>query len=139
MHAHAFCEEVSITWGGEYMAYIHNWLADLRRIKEISETLEKELTARSSLTLNGYYVLYFLAHSEEKKLRLNLLQEQMGLSQSAMSRMIARMEGTNCGSIQRVSCECDKRGVYIAITECGLKRLAEAEPVVEDVLQRFYA
>lgn len=120
------------------MAYIKNWLADLRRIKEISETLEKELTARSSLNLNGYYVLYFLAHSEEKKLRLNLLQEQMGLSQSAMSRMIVRMEGSHCGSIQRASCECDKRGVYIAITECGLQRLAEAEPIVEEVLQRFY-
>jgi len=124
--------------GGELMAFMDQWLADIRRVKDITDALSKELEARTSLTLNGYYVLYFLAHSEEKKMRLNILQEYMGLSQSAMSRMIVRMEGSNCGSIRRVDCDCDKRGVYIAITDCGLKRLTEAKTVVEEVLQRYY-
>lgn len=120
------------------MAFMDQWLADIRRVKDITDALSKELEARTSLTLNGYYVLYFLAHSEEKKMRLNILQEYMGLSQSAMSRMIVRMEGSNCGSTRRVDCDCDKRGVYIAITDCGLKRLTEAKTVVEEVLQRYY-
>lgn len=120
------------------MVFMNRWLADLRRIKEITDALSKALEAKISLTLNGYYVLYFLAHSEEKKMRLNILQEYMGLSQSAMSRMIVRMEGSHCGSIRRVDCDCDKRGVYIAITDCGMERLTEAQAVVEEVLQTYY-
>ena len=67
MHVHAFK-------GGELMAFMNQWLADIRRVKDITDALSKELEARTSLTLNGYYVLYFLAHSEEKKMRLNILQ-----------------------------------------------------------------
>ena len=81
------------------MAFMNQWLADIRRVKDITDALSKELEARTSLTLNGYYVLYFLAHSEEKKMRLNILQEYMGLSQSAMSRMKVAIAALFDGSI----------------------------------------
>ncbi|WP_298706510.1 MarR family winged helix-turn-helix transcriptional regulator [uncultured Veillonella sp.] len=119
--------------------YFLRWFSDYKRVREISEALEHALESRIDLSLNAYYVLHFLAQAEEHKLRLNNLQEQVGLSQSAMSRMILRMEDVNCGCIERRLCSCDKRGVYIGITEHGLEKLAKAEPIVQEVLHSFYS
>lgn len=119
--------------------FFTRWFTDYKRVREISEALEHALESRIDLSLNAYYVLHFLEKAEEHKLRLNTLQEQVGLSQSAMSRMILRMEDVNCGCIERRSCSCDKRGVYIGITAHGLDKLAQAEPIVEEVLHSFYS
>lgn len=115
------------------------WFTDYKRVKEISDALEAALESRINLSLNAYYVLQFLAQAEEHKLRLNNLQDLVGLSQSAMSRMILRMEGEHCGCIERRSCDCDKRGVYIGITAHGLEKLDSATPIVEEVLHSFYS
>ena len=110
------------------MAFMDQWLADIRRVKDITDALKQRVGSENIINIKRVLTYYtFWRTAKEKKMRLNILQEYMGLSQSAMSRMIVRMEGSNCGSIRRVDCDCDKRGVYIAITDCGLKRLTEDE------------
>lgn len=49
------------------MAFMDQWLADIRRVKDITDALSKELEARTSLTLNGYYVLYFWRTAKKRK------------------------------------------------------------------------
>lgn len=116
---------------------VERWLQDARRIKETAEALELRLQQTVKLTLNEYYVLYFLSQSEQKKMRLNVLQESVGLSQSAMSRMIVRMEDKTVGVIERRHCPLDKRGIYIGLTVQGETILAEAQRVVEAVLVNY--
>ena len=50
------------------------WLNRTREQKKNLELLETRLIEESNITLNEYYVLYFLNISEEKEMRLNDLQ-----------------------------------------------------------------
>lgn len=115
-------------------AIVERWLERSREQKRIEDLLEKELSEKSRLTLNEYYVLYFLNQAPKKRMRLNDLQQVIGLSQSAMSRMVTRMEDKNCGVIERHICVDDKRGIYIGLTELGLEKLSSGQKVVEQVL-----
>ena len=114
-----------------------SWLA-LSQLKDTIEAeLEKRLKSENDLTLNEFYVLYHLSAEETKKMRLQQLQEKVGLSQSALSRLIVRMEEKNCGVITRHNCVEDKRGIYVGITERGEQLLHKAEATVEDVLKKI--
>ncbi len=64
-------------------------------------------------------------------MRLNDLIAHFDLSQSAMSRMIMRMEDKLCGVIERHSCQDDKRGIYIDLTQSGEKKLQRSKVVFE--------
>ncbi|MGM0216509.1 hypothetical protein IGI42_004105 [Enterococcus sp. AZ109] len=113
------------------------WLELRNRQKMIEDNLEKALSENEGLSLNEFYVLFFLNTTDDKSMRLNHLQKHVGLSQSAMSRMIARMENKNCGVIERHSCDNDKRGIYINLTEKGQEKLVSGQQTVDDVLDEY--
>nr|WP_232845924.1 hypothetical protein [Enterococcus innesii] len=54
-----------------------------------------------------------------------------------MSRMIMRMEDKLCGVIERHSCQNDKRGIYIDLTQLGEKKLQRSKVVFEKVLEEM--
>ncbi len=56
----------------------------------------------------------------------------MHLSQSAMSRLVARLEAD--GLVERTLCVDDRRGVFVCITGEGRSRHAEAVPTHRAVL-----
>ncbi|MOA25698.1 hypothetical protein D3C78_1464390 [compost metagenome] len=68
-------------------------------------------------------------------MRLQQLQDMVGLSQSAISRLVGRMEAKNCGALQRHICEDDRRGIYTCITELGEQKLQRALVTFNEVLQ----
>lgn len=113
------------------------WLNRTREQKKNLELLETRLIEESNITLNEYYVLYFLNISEEKEMRLNDLQLEIGLSQSAMSRMISRMENKNCSLIERHCCMTDRRGIYIGITKSGYQKLKSSQKIVDSIVRKF--
>ncbi|CAD5898520.1 MULTISPECIES: MarR family winged helix-turn-helix transcriptional regulator [Carnobacterium] len=113
------------------------WLNRTREQKKNLELLETRLIEESNITLNEYYVLYFLNISEEKEMRLNDLQLEIGLSQSAMSRMISRMENKNCSLIERHCCMTDRRGIYIGITKSGYLKLKSSQKIVDSIVRKF--
>lgn len=113
------------------------WLNRTREQKKNLELLETRLIEKSNITLNEYYVLYFLNISEEKEMRLNDLQLEIGLSQSAMSRMISRMENKNCSLIERHCCMTDRRGIYIGITKSGFLKLKSSQKIVDSIVRKF--
>ncbi len=90
------------------------------------------------LSLNEFYVLYFISNTEDKELRLQQIQEMIGLSQSATSRLIVRMEAKNCGALERHVCEDDKRGIYTRITELGENKFQRVLETVNELLQKEF-
>ncbi|MEU7936412.1 MarR family winged helix-turn-helix transcriptional regulator [Microbispora bryophytorum] len=115
------------------------WRELLARHAEVSCVLERELSDKHGLGLSEFEVLERLVegqslHAEPGtvKFRVQELAHQVHLSQSALSRLIARLERE--GLVTRALCEADRRGVFVHVTEEGRRRHAEAIPTHRAVL-----
>jgi len=114
---------------------LNTWLSLTNIHSNINDELERILQVNYSLSLKEFFVLYFLSQTDEKQLRLQQLQEMVGLSQSAISRLVGRMEEKSCGALQRHICEDDRRGIYTRITDLGEKKLHRALETFNQILQ----
>lgn len=114
---------------------LDTWFSLTHIQSEINEQLEQVLQQKYGLSLKEFYVLYFISQTDDKELRLQQLQEKIGLSQSATSRLVARMEAETCGALERHMCENDRRGIYTGITERGEMKLRGALETFDEVLQ----
>jgi len=108
------------------------WRALAARHATVSAALERELGERHGLGVNEFEVLERLAENGEHKFRVQELAEAVHLSQSALSRLIGRLE--QHGLVQRSLCDLDRRGIYVCLTEAGRRRHAEALPTQRAVL-----
>jgi DNA-binding MarR family transcriptional regulator len=61
------------------------------------------------------------------------LAENAHLTQSALSRLVSRLEGD--GLVERKACEADRRSLFVALTDAGRQRYAEAKPTQRRVLR----
>jgi len=96
--------------------------------------LERELGERHGLGVSDFEVLARLAEATEHKYRAQDLAEAVHLSQSALSRLVDRLARN--GLVQRYTCDMDRRGIYVQITEAGQQRYAQARPDHLDILRR---
>jgi DNA-binding MarR family transcriptional regulator len=69
--------------------------------------------------------------------RVQEISERIHLSQSALSRLIARLEKE--GLVERCMCPEDRRGVRVALTAKGRTLHGEVLPVQRAVLERMLA
>ncbi len=69
--------------------------------------------------------------------RVQEISERVHLSQSALSRLIGRLE--NDGLVERAMCPEDRRGVRVALTAKGRALHGEVRPVQRAVLARMLA
>ncbi|WNI19269.1 MarR family winged helix-turn-helix transcriptional regulator [Actinacidiphila sp. ITFR-21] len=67
--------------------------------------------------------------------RVQELADRVHLSQSALSRLVSRLEKD--GLVGRDTCSEDRRGVRVAITAAGRERYEEARPGHLAVLERM--
>lgn len=115
-----------------------SWLSLTQLQQNIANQLESALQEAHQLSLREYYVLLFLSQSPEKKLRLQHLQEKVGLSQSALSRLVTRLEAKNCGVLKRHICQDDRRGIYTSLSDYGEEKLEKASATFQTIiLQEF--
>ncbi|GBG07498.1 MarR family transcriptional regulator [Paenibacillus agaridevorans] len=110
------------------------WLSVSLIHSSVNEKMEQALLKQFDISLKEFYVLKFVSGSECKELRLQQLQELVGLSQSATSRLVDRMEAPNVGALERHTCTNDRRGIYTRITETGEQKYQRALAIVNDVL-----
>ena len=94
--------------------------------------LERELGKRHGLGVSEFEVLDRLAERGERDFRAQELADAVHLSQSALSRLIDRLEVH--GLVERCLCGEDRRGIYVRLTPVGQQRHAEAAPTHRDVL-----
>jgi DNA-binding MarR family transcriptional regulator len=97
-------------------ALVDRWRTLLSSYNGVAIHLERAL--QESQTLDR------LTTNDCDKRRMQELAAAMYLSQSALSRTVARLEKT--GLVTRTHCEDDRRGVFVELTPAGRHRHAEA-------------
>lgn len=101
--------------------------------------LDRELH-QYGLGASDFEVLDLLAGGDPQDgctFRVQELSDRVHLSQSALSRLVARLEKD--GLVDRGICSEDRRGVRVAITESGRARYEQARPGHLAVLERMLA
>jgi DNA-binding MarR family transcriptional regulator len=98
----------------------------------VREALEHALQRDHRLSLTEYEVLRRLGDSPEGKRRIQDLAEEIHLSQSALSRLVQRLEDD--GYVCRNVCDHDRRGVFACVTDAGRRAEADAQPTHVSVL-----
>lgn len=111
-----------------------SWRDLLSRYSAVAHELERELHAGFGLTMSEYEALDRLVEFNDCKARVQDLVGDMYLSQSALSRTIARLEKR--GLVTRAICETDRRGIFVSATDDGRALRAAARPTYLDVLAR---
>jgi DNA-binding MarR family transcriptional regulator len=111
---------------------IDRWSELEARHAKVREALEHALQRQHRLTLSEYEVLRRLSDSPKGNRRIQELAEEIHLSQSALSRLVQRLEDD--GYVSRSVCDHDRRGVYACVTDEGRKAEAEAHPTHVSVL-----
>ncbi|MFF5108395.1 MarR family winged helix-turn-helix transcriptional regulator [Streptosporangium sp. NPDC000509] len=91
--------------------------------------MTKALQRGHGLGLSEYRALGRLATAPGGCMRMQELAEAVGLNQSSVTRLVARLE--SAGMTRRDLCSDDRRGVYSVITDEGRTRLAGATPTYE--------
>ncbi|MFF4411445.1 MarR family winged helix-turn-helix transcriptional regulator [Streptosporangium sp. NPDC001559] len=113
---------------------VHLWRDVLARHAAASCALERELSERHRLGMSEFEVLERMVEGGRDKYRVQEVADAVHLSQSACSRLIARLE--KAGLVCRNMCEADRRGVFVRITDEGRARHKEALPTHRAVLMR---
>ncbi|MFE9575448.1 MarR family winged helix-turn-helix transcriptional regulator [Nocardia sp. NPDC006044] len=98
----------------------------------VTHRLAKEMQRRHHIGLSEYQALCRLAQADDGELRMQELAELIGLNQSSVSRLVARLETS--GLSRRDLCPKDRRGVYTVITEEGRALQEKAEPTYQAAL-----
>ena len=88
-------------------------------------SLERALKTHD-LGVSGFEVLERLVDDSDDERRMQALGEALHLSQSALSRVVGRLEDE--GLVTRGMCREDRRGIYVCITDAGRRRYEAARP-----------
>ncbi|MFD4655548.1 MarR family winged helix-turn-helix transcriptional regulator [Kitasatospora sp. NPDC058444] len=116
---------------------VAQWRELLARHAAAACMLDRELGERYGLGMSEFEVLERLVEDcgggGGRAVRVSGLAHTVHLSQSALSRLIARLE--KAGLVTRAMCESDRRGVLLTLTEAGRERYEQARPLHRQVLE----
>ncbi|MFW0784390.1 MarR family transcriptional regulator [Gordonia sp. CPCC 206044] len=102
------------------------------RYHKISCALDRELQSHHGLSGSEFEVLELLWAADDHTLRMSELADRVHLSQSALSRVVGRLEKD--GLVSRAMCPADRRSVFAGLTDTGEQRYLEARPTHRAVL-----
>src|SRR3954463_5471903 len=88
--------------------------------------LSRDLAASSPLSYPDYEVLVALTDQPAEQLRPFELADLLGWEQSRLSHHIVRIAAR--GLVEKVPCDTDRRGSYLAVTRAGRRALEAAAP-----------
>ena len=106
-------------------ALVDTWRGLLDSHARTHGALERALKAHD-LSVSEFEVLERLANDRNDQRRMQELGEAVHLSQSALSRVVGRLEDD--GLATRGMCREDRRGIYVCITDAGRRRHEAARP-----------
>jgi DNA-binding MarR family transcriptional regulator len=108
---------------------------DTQRV--LAEAMEKQLRARTGLSLAQYEVLLRLGEAPGGRLRMVDITRQLCVSKSGVTQLVDRLEGA--GLVAREFSPADRRLTYARLTRRGLLALRRAGPVFAPIVQRHFA
>jgi DNA-binding MarR family transcriptional regulator len=109
---------------GSEAVLVERWRALLTSYNKVAGQLERALQDGHGLTMSEFETLDRLISVECEKRRMQDLAADMYLSQSALSRVVARLEKS--GLVERALCEADRRGIFVTVTDAGRRLHTEA-------------
>jgi DNA-binding MarR family transcriptional regulator len=107
------------------------WHALVEQHARVTIALERAL-AEHDLGISEFEVLAELASAPENECRMQQLSGTVHLSQSALSRVVGRLEEQ--GLVCRNMCKDDRRGIFASLTPAGRERYKQARPTHSTVL-----
>ncbi|WP_144661443.1 MarR family winged helix-turn-helix transcriptional regulator [Paenarthrobacter nicotinovorans] len=79
--------------------------------------IDRALEAKFDIGLNEFEILDLVAESEESSCRMKSLGERTPMTQSAVSKVVDRLE--KAGLVTRQTCAEDRRSLFLELTEAG--------------------
>ena len=113
-------------------ALVESWRALADRHARVTCALERVLQDEHGLGVSEFEVMERLAARDKDQHRMQELAGAVYLSQSALSRLIGRLESE--GLVTRAICSEDRRGIFACLTEQGRARYEAAKPSQRRVL-----
>jgi DNA-binding MarR family transcriptional regulator len=110
-----------------------DWHILMGRYHRLACTLDRELESQHGISGSDFEVLQQLAVAPEGQLRMHELSDHVHLTQSALSRLVGRLETE--GLVERSMCIDDRRSVFTAITTAGRERYERARPTQRAILR----
>ena len=111
---------------------VESWRDLLDQHARITCALERVLQDEHGLGVSEFEVMERLAEPDKEQHRMQELSDSVHLSQSALSRLIGRLESE--GLVSRAICSEDRRGIYACLTREGRARYEAARPTQRRVL-----
>lgn len=110
------------------------WQELMSRYHRVSCVLDRTLEARCGITGSEFAALEQLAQAHpDSSLKMHDLGERVHVTQSALSRLVARLEAD--GLVERVMCTEDRRAVFARLTAAGMELYRTARPTQREVLR----
>lgn len=113
-----------------------DWHDLMGRYHRLSCELDRDLSRHHGVSVSEFEVLQELATTSTGSLRMHDLGENIHLTQSALSRLVAKLEGE--GLLERSMCEEDRRSIYATITAEGRSRFEQARPTQRAILRAAF-
>ncbi|MEV2225233.1 MarR family transcriptional regulator [Nocardia vinacea] len=115
---------------------VAEWRELLDRHAVVSCALEKELQGKHDIGLSEFETLDRLVDAACGDYRMSDLANDIYLSQSALSRAVARLERD--GLVSRSVCAEDRRAIFVCLTDKGREVHESALPTHREVLERTW-
>lgn len=124
MLVHLMCVHGKMRGMEAESALVDRWRKLATCYNTVACALDRALQDVHGLSMSEYETLDRLVDQDCEKRRMQDIAAAMYLSQSALSRTVARLE--RHGYVQRGLCEADRRGVFVEITDSGRRCHADA-------------
>jgi DNA-binding MarR family transcriptional regulator len=111
---------------------VRRWRELLACYSKVSCALDRALQEAHGIGMSEFEVLDRLVDARCEKNRMHELAGDMYLSQSALSRTVARLE--KHGLVERSMCTDDRRAIYVTLTAAGRESHAKARRTQRAVL-----
>jgi DNA-binding MarR family transcriptional regulator len=115
-------------------ALASEWHEALNRFHRTTCALDRALSSDHNITVSDFEVLQQL-HEVTGCVRMQELANRVHLTQSALSRLITRLE--KAGLVTRGTCEDDRRSVWTEITSAGNHCYLAARPTHRAILREL--
>jgi len=97
--------------------------------RQLNAVVEDQLRHSAGVSLPDFEILSALRAAPELRLRAGELGHLLAWEKSRLSHQVSRMERK--GLIERIACESDQRGTWVALTKAGAAAVDRAAPAFE--------